>query len=211
MGQMKDAAARGEAPKDRPPSIGHNQPPPDDPLRAYLEDLAEGLAPTLEQLNKLVSTYKPKYDTERPTLADNAQACKAVEMALFLRDLLTTVEAQVKSHRKPLDDMSDLMKTNGEAWTEPGAAFEQEMRDRLFAYINEHGEVRTEYGSLAFMQNPWRFEITDPDKVPLSLCSPDEGLIKEMIKGRDPNSDPPEVPGVRFFRKPILVLKDGKS
>lgn len=192
---------------DAAPGIGHNQPPAVLALEDYLAALQAQAAAVLAKLNE-VMRYKARYDSDRPVLRTEEEAHKALELALHLKDLIDSVEILVKQHKGPLDDQSELMRANGEAWTGLPKRFYLEMRQRLAAYLDglEDGrQIRTEYGSLAIVRDHWKFEVTEPDAVPRPFCAPDSKLINTALRAgvRD-------IPGLRITREPQLVLSHSK-
>ncbi len=202
--------------------IGHNQPPGDvDHYDSYLDELQKVVTPILEQLNKLVTVQGPRVpaslDTER-------QAQKAIELAIVLGDLISSVDIVVAQNKKPLDETTRLMRVNNDAWTDKAQALCDRVRAMLSQYMMtaDGQSLRTEYGSLAIMARRLEFEVEDAAKVPSDLKVPDKKLITERVKAyAAANADKMSrgeiletltavLPGIRVYEKLQLVLKDGR-
>lgn len=198
--------------------IGDNQGPS---LQVYLDDLTEAVKGPLAELNKLREAQAARIP-EKFTSVD--QCKKGISLALMLKDAIDTVELLVKNNRKPLDTMTKLMKTNGDAWLMLAIDFHQQVRNRVNAYMDEMppGEqIRTDYGELATRREIFKFEVIDADEVPVQLKTPDDMYIKEWIKTKTHGVDNPLVlekillemsqtaPGIRIYRDPQLVLSQG--
>lgn len=199
--------------------IGDNRPP--NPLSVYLDDLSEAVKGPLAKLNELRLQQAGRIP-EKFTSVD--QCKKGITLACMLKDLIDTIELLMKNNRKPLDDMTKLMKTNGDAWLWLAQDFHQQVRGKVDAFMDmlpPDEKIRTDYGELAYRKEIFKFEVTDPDGVPRQLQTPDDGYIKEWIKVKTKGVENPEAietilnemhitaPGIRIYRDPQLVLTQG--
>lgn len=194
---------------------------PANPLQVYLDDLAYAVEDPLKELTRLIEAQGPRI----PEKFETVEHCKkGITLAIMLGDLIDTVEVLVKNHKKPLADMVKLITTNGEAWVMLGEDFRQQIRGKIDAFMDtmQPGEqVRTEYGELASRREVYKFELLDADQVPAALQTPDADLIKMWIAGKTKgvtNAEAivailaamkNEVPGIRVYREPILMLTQG--
>jgi len=202
--------------------MGHNQPPGSgNHYQSYLDELQLVIAPLLVKLNELVQRQGDRIpaslDTER-------QAQKAIELAIVLGDLISSVDIVVAQNKKPLDATSALMRLNNDAWTDKAQALCDRVRAMLSQYmLTADGQsLRTEYGSLAIMAHRLEFEVEDPDQVPADLKTPDKKRIAERIKAyaadKAQEMDRHAIletlnavlPGIRVYEKLQLVLRDGR-
>lgn len=201
---------------------GHNQPPGEgDHYQSYLDELQRVITPAVGELSTLVRQQTSRVPE---TLDNEATACKAVELALKLGDLIDTIDIVVSQNKNPLDETVRLMRTNNAAWTDKAQALCDRVRGMLADYMDtlpEGQNLRTEYGSLAILARHLDFEVESPGQVPEELKSPDKAKIKAKIKeyADDPGLPGGKklvellnavLPGIRVFEKPQLVLRDGR-
>ncbi len=209
-----------EAQRDIGP--GHNQPPAGvDHYQSYIDELQLAIVPLLERLNGLVKSQEPRIPTE---IVTERMAQKAIELAILLGDLISSVDIVVAQNKKPLDETLRLMRLNNAAWTDKAQAMCDRVRAMLAQYMltAEGQNLRTEYGSLAIMTRHLNFEVEDSALVPTDLKTPDKKLIDERIKGylADKGKEMSRheiletlnaaLPGIRVYEKLQLVLKDGR-
>ena len=183
---------------DLPPPAGHNMPP--DPLQEMLDGLVEQAVHPLTELSAMVNDQGPKV----PEQLDKDSVSIAISLALQLKDLIDTIEIATAGNRKPLDDMSKLMRVNCEAWTDAAKTLMDGVRDKIATFMEQLPDrrVRTEYGELATMRDHWKVEVTEPDKVLAPYRSPDLALLKEAVA-----AGIRELPGVRIWNEPTLYLQ----
>lgn len=70
--------------------------------------------------------------------------------------------------------------------------------------VKASAEIAADDGSKDTYVDNWKFEITDPDKVPREYCCPDVRLIKETVKAL---RDSCVIPGVRVYNEPYARSK----
>jgi len=199
--------------------IGDNRPA--NPLQTYLDDLSYAAEEPVKELNRLRETQAKRIPE---AFASEEQCCKGITLAIMLGDLIDTIELLTRNHRKPLDDMTKIMRTNGTAWTMLGEDFRQQVRMKINAFMDAlppGHQIRTQYGELATRREVFKFEVTDAEKVPVALKAPDDALIKAWITGKTKDVNNPDVikailetmkteaPGIRVYREPQLVLTQG--
>lgn len=198
--------------------IGHNNPP------TAIEDLAHAAGPVLRELAKLRSEQEARIPKEFTSVD---QAKKGISLSIMLGDLIDTVNLLVKSHRDPLMAMSKLMLANGQAWTQLPEEFRLLVRAKIDTFMDgmaEDEKIRTDYGELATRRHKLKFEVIEPENVPLRYCAPSDELIQDeidkLVAGKPMAPGTMDfvcqtlaelIPGVRFYRENQLVLTQGKT